>query len=331
VRAVVVTGDDVASLKLTQREIPLPAAGEVRVRMTAASLNYRDLLLINGRLKGADRPYMPLSCGCGIVDALGDGVSHVKAGDRVAPTFFMDWIDGPRDDRALRRALGGPAPGVACEFVCLPEHAMVKAPPFLSDLEVATLPCAALTAWSALFEVRNTRPGDVVLLQGTGGVSIAALQLANAAGATVIITSSSDAKLARARALGAHLTINYRSTPAWDQRTRELTDGLGADVVLDVIGSDTQAQSEAALRSGGTIAAIGLLAGRILEGARRADIDFHRIRVGSRAQFERMNRGIVANAIRPVVDQVFDLEDLGFALRVLESGSAFGKVGIRIG
>ena len=329
-RCAQVTGQDLASLSLVEQERPQPGPGEVLLRMTAASLNYRDLLLLKGRLSVAGRPYVPLSCGCGVVQAVGAGVTRVVPGDRVAPTFFMDWLHGPRDDRLLLRALGGPAPGVASDFICLPEQALVLAPQILSDLEVATLPCAALTAWQALFEARVTRPGDVVLLLGTGGVSIAALQFAKAAGATVIITSSSDAKLARARALGADLTINYRQTPDWERRARELSGGAGVDVVLDVIGSDSQAQAEAALRPGGTLAAIGLLSGHILRGAQRADIDFQRIRVGSREHFERMNRAISANAIRPVIDQVFDLEHLGLALQLLEAGGAFGKIGIRI-
>lgn len=325
-RAMMIHSTELSGVKLEDLPIPVPGPNEMRIRMRAATLNFRDLM----RIRHFKMPYVPLSCGCGEVDAVGEAVTRFKVGDRVAPTFFPDWLDGPQDNTRLERNLGNTMPGTASEYMVVGEQAAVHAPETLGDLEVATLPCAALTAWRSLFSVRSTRPGDVVLLLGTGGVSIAALQLAKAAGALTIITSSSDAKLARARALGADLTVNYRTTPQWAQHVRVLTGGAGADVVLDVVGSETTALAAQALRSGGTLANIGLVAGERGNSAGRDDIDHPFIRVGSRADFEAMNRAIVTNRIRPVIDEVFELEDLGRALQALSQGSVFGKVGIRI-
>jgi NADPH:quinone reductase-like Zn-dependent oxidoreductase len=324
-----VHGADFGCVQSVDRPLPVPGSHEVRIRMRAATLNYRDVVILR-RLKPGSEPYVPLSCGSGEVDAIGDAVTRFSKGDRVAPTFFQDWLGGPPGDALLERSLGGTVAGTACEYMVVPEQALVHAPATLSDLEIAALPCAAVTAWHSLFSVRSTRPGDVVVLLGTGGVSIAALQLAKAAGAVTIITSSSDAKLTRARALGADLTINYRTHPEWAIRVRELTAGRGADVVLDVVGTEATAQAALALRPGGTLAGIGLLSGERAKGAGRHDIDVQWIRVGSRADFEDMNRAIVANGIRPVIDEVFELHELGSALQVLSQGSAFGKVGIRI-
>ena len=209
-RVMEVSGTDFDSLRLVERPVPEPKRGEVLVRITAATLNYRDLLMVQGGGTSIrSKTYVPLSCGCGVISAVGAGVTRFKAGDRVAPTFFPDWISGPRTDPDVARSLGGPIDGVAREYACFPQEAVVPVPDAIGDLEAATLPCAALTAWSALFVACATKPGDFVLLQGTGGVSIAGLQLAKAAGATVIITSSSNLKLERARALGADHVINY--------------------------------------------------------------------------------------------------------------------------
>ncbi|TFZ02879.1 NAD(P)-dependent alcohol dehydrogenase [Ramlibacter henchirensis] len=328
-RAMMIHGPDFDGVRLNEVPVPVPGPHEVRIRMRAATLNYRDLTRV-WLFKPGAAPFVLLSCGCGEVEAVGDAVTRFKVGDRVAPTFFPDWLGGPQDNALLKRNLGNTVPGTASEYMVVGEQAAVHAPATLGDLEVATLPCAALTAWRSLFCVRATRPGDVVLLLGTGGVSIAALQLAKAAGAVTIITSSSDAKLARARALGADLTINYRTTPQWAQRVRELTGGAGADVVLDVAGGETTAQAAEALRSGGTMANIGLVAGERGKSSGRQDIDHPFIRVGSRADFENMNRAIVANRIRPVIDEVFELEELGRAMKVLSEGRVFGKIGIRI-
>ena len=331
-RVMEVSGTDFDSLRLVERPMPEPRPGEVLVRITAATLNYRDLLLVQGGgTSGRTPTYVPLSCGCGVVAAVGTGVTGFKAGDRVAPTFFPDWISGPRTDPDVARSLGGPIDGVAREYACFPQDGVVAVPDAIGDLEAATLPCAALTAWNALFVACATKPGDFVLLQGTGGVSIAGLQLAKAAGATVIITSSSNTKLQRARALGADHTINYRDMPDWGVRARAITGNRGVDVVLEVGGAETLAQSEVALMPGGAIAAIGLLGGNRIKAVKDPSAKLHYIRVGNRDQFNDMNRAIAANTIRPVVDKVFPLEELREAMLALQSGSVFGKVAIQLG
>lgn len=330
-RVMEVSGTDFNSLRLVERPVPEPKRGEVLVRIMAATLNYRDLLMVwGGGTSIRSQTYVPLSCSCGVITAVGPGVTRFKAGDRVAPTFFPDWVSGPRTDPDVARSLGGPIDGVAREYACFPQEAVVPVPDAIGDLEAATLPCAALTAWSALFVACATKPGDFVLLQGTGGVSIAGLQLAKAAGATVIITSSSNAKLERARALGADYAINYRDTPEWGVRAKAITGNRGVDVVLEVGGEQTLAQSEAALMPGGAIAAIGLLGGGRITSVKDHLSKLHYIRVGSRDQFIDMNRAISANGIRPVVDKVFPLDQLAAAMRALQSGLVFGKVAIQL-
>jgi NADPH:quinone reductase-like Zn-dependent oxidoreductase len=318
-------------IRLIDRPLPTPGHGEVLIRVHAASLNYRDLVFMRGGGLGFSRyPYVPLSCACGHVTAIGHGVTQVAVGDRVAPIFFQNWLSGPQPPHDSMRPLGGPIDGVAADFICLSEEGVVKVPDTLSDLEVATLPCAGVTAWVGLFGIRATKPGDVVLLLGTGGVSILGLQLAKAAGATVMITSSSDAKLARARSLGADHLINYRTVTNWGERARQLTDGRGVDVVLEVGGAETLPQSILALREGGDIAGIGMLAGTPVWEAAHVAVRLHRIRVGSRTHFEDLLRGIVATHVRPVVDAVFPLDRLADAFQALGSGSVFGKVGISL-
>jgi NADPH:quinone reductase-like Zn-dependent oxidoreductase len=301
----------------------------VQVRIRAATLNYRDVLLVQKGNPDGKLPYIPLSCGCGEVTATGVGVTRVRTGERVMSVFFQNWLSGQIPSQDSVRALGGVLDGVAREFACFAEGAVVKVPDELGDLEAATLPCAGLTAWSALFVAHATKPGDTVLLMGTGGVSIAALQLAKAAGANVIITSSSDAKLARARAMGADHTINYRTTPAWGERARALS-GRGVDLVLEVGGAETLEQSTRALREGGEVAGIGLLTGTTVWHAKNPAAKMLRIRVGNRDQLEDLVRGIVATGIRPVIDRVLPLEDLGRALETMRSGAFFGKIGIEI-
>jgi NADPH:quinone reductase-like Zn-dependent oxidoreductase len=328
-RSMEITGSTFDSVLLVERPVPAPAAGEVQVRMTAATLNYRDLLMVTGSsASGRKDNCVPLSCGCGVVSAVGPGAARFKVGERVMPTFFQDWISGPRTAPGMGLSLGGSVDGVARDYGCYPQDYLVKVPDMLGDLEAATLPCAALTVWNALFVARATRPGDVVLLQGTGGVSIAGLQLAKAAGATVIITSSSHAKLERARAMGADYLINYREVPAWGLRARQITGDRGVDVVLEVGGQETLQQSVQAMAPGGTIAAIGLLGGTRI--GRDAAPGVVGIRVGSRAMFEDMNRAIAANGIRPVVDRVYPLEKLPQAMAALKAGEIFGKVAVQM-
>jgi len=326
-----ITADSFDSVRLVERPVPEPAAKEVQIRLTAATLNYRDLLMVTGASQsGRKENCVPLSCGCGVVSAVGSEASRFKVGDRVCPTFFQDWISGPRTAPGMGLSLGGTVDGVAREYACYPEDYVVKVPDVLGDLEAASLPCAAVTAWNALFALHSTKPGDVVLLQGTGGVSIAGLQLAKAAGATVIITSSSPVKLERSRALGADYLINYREVPEWGARARQITGERGVDIVLDVVGAEGMAQTQAALKPDGVIAAIGLLAGTPGRTMTPRPAPMQVVRVGSREHFEDMNRAIAANGIRPVIDRVYPLERLPEAMQALKSGAIFGKVGIEI-
>ena len=238
------------NLALVERDTPRPGAGEVLVRMAAASLNYRDYMVAEGfynpRLK---RPMVPLSDGAGMVEEAGAGVTRFKKGDRVAACFMQKWIEGPITREKTASALGGAIDGVLREYAVFHEDGLVSVPPSLSYEEAAALPCAAVTAWHALFEHTPVAPGDTVLMQGTGGVSVFALQFARAAGLRTIVTSSSDQKLERARQLGASETINYKKTPGWDEEARKLTGGRGVDHVIEVGGSDTMPRSLKAVRA----------------------------------------------------------------------------------
>lgn len=320
-----------------EAEMPSPGRGEVLVRVRACSINYRDQLIIRGRYFGGpiQSPTVPLSDGAGEVSAIGEGVTRFAPGDRVAATFYLDWDDGPASALKLAISLGAPrAPGMLAEYVVLPERALVPLAPSLSFEEAATLPCAGVTAWNALMEgPRPVRPGDVVLLLGTGGVSLLALQIARAAGAEIIITSSSDAKIERAKALGAAHGINYRETPEWGAEADRLAGSRGISHIVEVGGPGTLAQSMAAIGYGGEIALIGLL-----------DTDGHPnplalltrvalmrgIFVGSRAMAERLNAGVEVSGIRPVIDKVFAFDDAVEAYRYQATGDLFGKVVLRI-
>jgi len=319
------------NLLLAEQETPRPGPGEVLVRLTAASLNYRDERVVSGlyhpKLK---RPMVPLSDGAGVVEEIGPGVSRFKKGDRVAACFMQKWIDGPPTREKGASALGGAIDGVLREFAVFSEEGLVSAPLSLSDVEVAALPCAAVTAWHALFEHAPSFPGSTVLLQGTGGVSTFALQFAKCAGLRAIITSSSDRKLERARTLGATETINYKTTPKWEEEARRLTDGQGVDHIVEVGGSDTLPHSMRAVRVNGTISVIGVLSGgdpavspgSILMNSLRVQ----GIYVGSRMMFERMNRAIEFHAIKPVIDRVFPWVEIKEALRYMETQQHFGKI-----
>lgn len=314
-----------------ERPTPKPGPQEALVRMRAASLNYRDLMVVTGTYNpNLKRPMIPLSDGVGVVEAVGEGTTRVKPGDRVAGIFMQTWIGGPPAREHGASALGGSIDGVLREYAVFHEDGLVHVPEHLTDEEAATLPCAAVTAWHALFEHAAAAPGDVVLLQGTGGVSIFALQFAHAAGLRVIITSSSDEKLQRARELGANQTVNYKKAPDWDKAARSLTDGLGVDYVVEVGGSGTISKSLAALRTHGAVSVIGGLSGReptispvqILMNSARVQ----GIYVGSRAMFERMNRAIAFHRIKPVVDKVFPFTQIREGLRYMQSQQHFGKI-----
>lgn len=324
---------------LRQAEIatPVPGPGEILIRVRACSLNYRDQLLIQGRYFGGPirTAAIPLSDGAGEVAAIGAGVTRFAVGDRVAGTFFLDWEDGPADARKVATSLGAPpATGMLAEYALLPERAVVPIAPSLSFEEAATLPCAGVTAWNALTEgPRRLQPGDTVLLLGTGGVSLIALQLARAAGAAVIITSSSDAKLERARAMGATHGINYRATPDWGAAAAQAAGPNGISHIVEVGGPGTIAQSIQAIGYGGEIGIIGLLAAEgqsnplalMTRGATMRGIF-----VGSRAMAERLNAAVEANGIRPVIDRVFAFADAVDAYRYQSGSDLFGKVVISV-
>lgn len=315
-------------------EPPAPARGQVLVRVRAASLNYRDLLTVVGVYNPRQRlPLVPCSDGCGEVLAVGEGVTRVKPGDRVITCFAQGWPAGDLTRDRARTTLGGPLDGVLQERMLLDEGGVVRAPAHLTDVEAATLSCAGLTAWTALTS-GGVGPGDVVLTQGTGGVSIFALQLARLMGARVIVTSSSDEKLARTRALGAWETINYRTTPAWGARARELTGGRGVDHVVEVGGADTLAQSILAARPGAQVSLIGILSGTTtpldLVSVLMQGVRIQGVLVGHRDALEALARAVEAHALRPVVDRTFPWTEARAALEHLQAGRHVGKVGVEL-
>ena len=322
------------SLKVVELPDPSPGPGEVLVRMRSVSLNYRDLLMVNGMYgRGAATSadvITPFSDGCGVVEAVGAGVTRVAPGDRVATLFFQDWISGPPTLAKLMSALGFPIPGAGRELAVFSQHGVSKVPEHLTDQQVATLPCAALTAWRAIFEDGSLVPGDTVVLQGTGGVSIFALQFAHAAGLRTLITSSSDAKLERARALGADHLVNYKQTPEWSGPVREATGGDGADLIVEVGGGGTIEQSLKAVKIGGHVAIIGVVGG-IGQGFNPAVLignsaKVQGLSVGSRDMFEAMCRFITLKRIEPVVDKVFPWTEAAAALEAMAGGEHFGKI-----
>jgi len=308
---------------------------QVRLAMRAVSLNYRDLLMVNGQYNPKQPlPLTPCSDGVGVVTEVGAGVTRVKVGDRVCPIFAQEWLAGDPSREALRSTLGGPRQGTLAEEMVLDENGVVAVPGHLDDVEAATLPCAAITAWSALTVNATVRAGDVIVAQGTGGVSIFALQLGRLLGAEVIVTSSSDEKLARAKALGATHGINYKTTPDWAKAVRDLTGGRGADLIVEVGGAGTLAQSLKAVRPGGTVSVIGILAGRTgeldLAPVFMQNIRMQGVFVGHRDAFEAMNRAIAAHRLKPVVDRVFGFEEAGAAFAHLAGATHFGKIGVRV-
>jgi len=322
------------ALKVVEAPDPAPGHGEVLVRMKAVSLNYRDLLMVNGMYSRgsatAGGTITPFSDGCGVVEAVGPGVTRVAVGDRVATLFFQNWISGRPTLEKLGSALGFPIPGAGRELAVFTQDGVSKVPEFLTDQQVATLPCAALTAWRGLFEDARLEPGDTVVLQGTGGVSIFGLQFAHAAGYRTVITSSSDEKLARAKALAADHLVNYRTTEDWAKAVREATYGVGADFVMEVGGAGTMQQSLRAVRIGGHIAVIGVVAGGT-EGVHPGVLIGNSARlqglsVGSREMFEAMCRAIELHRIEPVVDKVFAWTDAADAFRAMQGGEHFGKI-----
>ncbi|MBM3505765.1 MAG: NAD(P)-dependent alcohol dehydrogenase [Alphaproteobacteria bacterium] len=321
-------------LAVVERPVPEPGAGQVLVRMRAASLNYRDTLILRGgygsRQKTAD--LVPLSDGAGEVVRVGPGVSRVKAGDRVTASFFQSWIAGDPNEALLDDDLGRAHDGVLSDYRVFPECGLVATPASLTDPEAAAFPCAGLTAWSAVVTVGRAKPGDIVLVQGTGGVSLFALQFAKLCGARVIATSSSSEKLARLRGMGADHVINYREQPDWGKVALDLTNGRGVDHVVEVAG--TYRQTLRAIRPGGLVTVIGVLAGARAEillplvGSRA--IRLQGVAVGPREGLEAMFRAVEAHRIKPVIDRVFDLDHAAEAYRHLAAGRHFGKVCIAL-
>jgi len=322
------------NLKPADKAEPQPGPGQIVVAMKAASLNYRDLMTVKGWGGNFPLPLVPFSDGAGDVVAVGDGVKRVKAGDKVCPLFFQSWFEGPVTFESRMLALGGSVPGVLQQKMLIAGEGVSKYPAHLSYDEASTLPCAGLTAWRAITVEAPIRAGDTVLVQGTGGVSIFALQFAKTLGAKVIATSSSDDKLERARALGADYTINYKTTPNWGAEARKFTGGKGVDVVVEVGGENTLAQSMDAARVGGAIVIIGVLGG--FSAPVMVPLVFSKnlrivgISVGSREQFDDMCAHIDRWKLKPVVDKTFGFDDVPAALKLMESGGHFGKIVVRV-
>ncbi len=327
------TGDQL-SLTPGMVAVPILAPNQILIKVKAASLNYRDLLNI-GDFDGTRDGLIPLSDAAGIVDAVGGAVTRWKVGDRVSPNFFPAWHGGNFSPAHLSNALGGgQTDGVLAAFIAIEESAVVGVPEHLSFIEAATLPCAGVTAWHALFERGKLRAGETVLVQGTGGVALFGLQLAVAQGARVIVTSSSDAKLDRARALGAWKTINYVNEPEWDRAAQLLTDGRGVDHILELGGPDTYDRSISAIAPGGQIAQIGVLSGfgsqPNLTPLQFKNATINGVCVGSVEHYERLNAFVSEHAIRPVIDATFAFDDAFQAYETLRSANHFGKLAIAL-
>lgn len=324
-------------LKIVERPSAAPGPGQALVKIGAVSLNYRDLMMVDGRYNPKLKmPLIPCSDGAGVVTAVGEGVTRVKVGDRVMGLFAQSWLSGEPNRERQAGTLGGPLDGTLTEERVFPAEGLVHTPGYLSDVEAATLPCTALTAWHALVVRGGLQAGETVLLQGTGGLSMSALQVARLMGARVIITSSSDQKIARAKSLGAAEGINYQTTPNWDKAARELTGGVGVDHVVEVGGADTLAKSLRAVRIGGHIAVIGALSGPASTEVSVVPVLMQNLRVngifvGNRDMFEAVTRAFTQAAVQPVVDRVFPFAEARAAFEHMASGGHFGKVVIEVG
>lgn len=320
-------GKGIDGIAIREAPVPEPGPGEALVRLRAATLNFRDLLCLQGQLPNAKEPeYVPLSDAAGEVIAVGEGVTRVQVGDRVSPLFAQGWLTG---NRPTMEMLGGPVDGVARQYASFAAESLCVLPDELGDLEAAALPCAGLTAFNALFGPRPLQRAEWVLLQGTGGVSLCALQWAKASGAQVIITSSSDAKLRRAKALGADIGVNYRDHPDWAAQVRAALGGRGVAIAVDVVGAAQVRECAKVVADNGIIAAVGRLDGQASWGE-EVGKPVVPVVVGNRQQHEAMLAFSAQHGIRPVVDAVYDLERLPVALSLMESGHFFGKIGINL-
>jgi NADPH:quinone reductase-like Zn-dependent oxidoreductase len=323
------------NLKLVDRPEPKPSAGEVLVRFKAVSLNYRDYLMVTGRYNPKQKlPLIPLSDGAGEIVAVGEGVTRWKVGDRVMGTFSQNWLYGAPSRETLKTTLGGPLDGTLCELRVFPELGVISIPEHLSYLEASTLPCAGLTAYSALFPFGGVGPSNTVVVLGTGGVSLFALQFAKLLGARVILTSSENEKLDKAKKLGADEIINYKEKENWEREVLKMTDMKGADLIIEVGGAGTLAKSIAATRPWGIVSLIGVLAGGesnlslfpvLMQGIR-----IQGVIVGNRQDFENMNRVVSLHKLKPVISDVFPFEKAPQAIQHLKEGKHFGKVCIEI-
>lgn len=335
-RAIELTRFGLDGLTATERALPEPGHGEVRVKLGAASLNFHDLATVLGMANPRMKlPCVVLSDGAGTIDAVGPGVTARKAGERVSSTFFPRWPAGAPTRTKLAFVPGEHLDGCLADYVVLPADGVMPVPDHLSDLEAATLPCAALTAWRAVVVEAKIKAGDRVLLQGTGGVSLFALQFAKLLGAETIITSSSDEKLARVKALGADHLVNYKTTPQWGKRAREITGGEGVDLVVEVGGSGTFNESLNALKIGGHISMIGVLTGvaDLIPTAKIMAMNaaVKGITVGSQEDFAAMNRAIAVAKLRPVIGEVLGFGEAKEALGLMQRGGHFGKIALDFG
>jgi NADPH:quinone reductase-like Zn-dependent oxidoreductase len=327
----VMTADGIDAIKQIETEIPTPKDDEILVKMKSCSLNYRDMLItMGGYVRNDIRPVVPLSDGAGEVVKVGANVSNFQLGDRVIGNFFQSWETGKIDDDGLNSALGGSIDGVLSDYFILKANCSVKIPDYLSYSEAATLPCAATTAWHALVSIGDIKAGDTILLLGTGGVSIFGLQLAKAKGATTIITSSSDEKLARAKALGADHVINYNTHPNWEEKVLEITDGKGVDNVLEVGGAGTFEKSSACVKPNGTVSVIGILTGLESPSMSLMTI-FNLLRVqgiyvGSTEMLQQLTTAMEDHQIHPKIDKTFLFSQAKEAYQWMAQAKHFGKV-----
>jgi NADPH:quinone reductase-like Zn-dependent oxidoreductase len=327
-------GFGVDHLVLEERPVPRVGSGEILIRLRAASLNYRDLLMIEGKYDPkVALPLIPGSDGAGEIVEVGADVTRFRVGDRVCPIFARGWLDGPPTRETPRRGLGGPLDGTLAEYLVVDAESAVTIPKHLSYLEAATLPCAAVTAFRALFEEGSLKPGQSLLVLGTGGVSTFGILLGKLAGARVIVTSRDSGKLARALALGADEGVDLGRTPEFGREVRRRTDERGVDHVLEVGGAGTLGESLRAVRAGGTISLVGVVAsGKTpsLVPAVMRNIRLQGILVGSRATFESLNRAVEAHELRPVIDRTFELGSVRGAFEHLASGRHFGKICVEL-
>lgn len=329
----IISDKGIDDLQLTEGAMPSVGDMDVLVRIKSSSINYRDLTTIENPMpRNINFPLVPNSDGVGKVVEVGSKVTRVGVGDRVCGIFFQTWMDGEIASIDMANALGGTVDGVLSEYRAFDEKGLVKVPEHLTDPEASTLPCSGVTAWNSLVEKACVKPGDTVLLLGTGGVSIMALQFCQMLGVKAILTSSSDEKLSRGRALGAWQTINYREEPNWDLRVLDLTDGRGVDHVVEVGGAGTLPKSINAVRVSGSIGLIGILTEGQVDPMPilRKSLHLHGIYVGHRRMFEDMNRAISAHQMRPVIDQTYPISNARDAYHAMRAANHFGKLTITL-